>query len=160
MEPYGFVEHTLRIAALECYGAPKQTSEGIRGIRYHDSDTYKLRTWLSRIVVCYMCWFVDHSGLQCFTSGTWINYRWTATGDLPQCMEVCHRQYQRYVGGITVRHCYCPDKLILEIWKKWMKLMLIYTLCYMWFLVRIIDPHFPLFFLCQSDIMNFEFVDA
>ena len=26
--------------------------------------------------------------MQCFTSGTWINYRWAANGDLVECMEV------------------------------------------------------------------------
>ena len=25
---------------------------------------------------------------QCFTGGTWINYRWTATGEFPEFMEV------------------------------------------------------------------------
>ena len=59
-----------------------------------------------------MCWFVGLSSLQCFTSGTWINYLYAATGDLPECMEVQPRETPWTVpdirhGGITVRPCYC-----------------------------------------------------
>lgn len=32
--------------------------------------------------------FVGHSVLQCFTGGTWIDYRLAASGDLPEYMEV------------------------------------------------------------------------
>ena len=38
---------------------------------------------------CYMWWYVGHSGLQCFNSGTWINiyYRWAGTEEVAEFME-------------------------------------------------------------------------
>ena len=39
--------------------------------------------------------YVGHSVLQCFTSGPWINYRWAATSDLSECMEVLSEETPR-----------------------------------------------------------------
>ena len=35
-----------------------------------------------------MSLFLGHGGLQCLTSCTWIKYRWDATGDMPELVEV------------------------------------------------------------------------
>ena len=65
------------------------TTANIRGLGWHFLSwffTDHLPTCLLRIVVCYMWGFVGNRGLQCFTTGTWINYRWAATGNMPECM--------------------------------------------------------------------------
>ena len=67
--------HQNRHHTLECYGTPMHTLEGMLGICYRDFPTDSLPTCLHRIVVCYTWGFVGYSGLQCFTSGTLINYR-------------------------------------------------------------------------------------
>ena len=60
----------------------------------------------------YMWSFVGHSVLQCFTGGTWIDYRLAASGDLPEYMEVWPEEKiwkipeSRTVGGIIMHHCY------------------------------------------------------
>ena len=71
--------------------------------------------------VCYTWWSVGHRGLQCFTSGTYVNYRLTSTGYLLDCMDLymapkkTHGQDRSHVCGITVHHCQCWRKNTIRI---------------------------------------------